>query len=418
MKRNLALVGRSALAGVVLAVAFCAGLALFLGGAAWWFTRHGGANDGAVVVRFETGGGERTEEQRREPVQRREVARDEGRSLGGSYHPRALRRPVVQATASARAEHGRRGGGGGDEGASFVETFVAGVDDAAAAKVVRVEITGEIGPPPPSPVGDLLGGALGAGDARCVDAFNAARDRIHLATDEKDVKGLFLVIDSPGGDLTDCDILWHDVQLFRKAQSGRFVFVHALAQCCSGGYYVAAAADFIMVLPTSVVGSIGIISDYGYNVSDLARHFGVSNVVVTTGEHKDALNPFKPVDPRQIAIEQGLVDSQFKRFVQVIAEGRKLSVERVRELADGRAYAAEDAVEKKLADAVGYEEDAMAKLRELAGGDVCVVAYDAPPEREESFLKKLFGGKSNGSSAPSARRRHRGLSVPRLRLIR
>ena len=95
-----------------------------------------------------------------------------------------------------------------------------------------------------------------------------------------------------------------------------------------------------MVLPTSEVGSIGVISDYGYNVADLARRFGVSNVVVSTGVHKDALNPFKPVDPRQVAIEQGLIDSQFARFVQVVAEGRKMSVDKVRALADGRAYAA------------------------------------------------------------------------------
>ena len=197
MKRILALVGRSTLAGIVLAVTFCAGVALLLGGAAWWIQRSDAGGDGG----------------------------------------------------------------------SFVETFVAGVDDAKSAKVVRVEISGEIGPPAPSPVGDLLGGALGAGDAGGVDAFNAARDRIRLATCEKDVKGLYLVIDSPGGDLTDSDLLWHDVQLFREALPGRFVFVHALAQCCSGGYYVAAAADFIMVVPTGEVGSIGPRAKWGRSAS-------------------------------------------------------------------------------------------------------------------------------------------------------
>ena len=345
MKRMSVLLGRSALAGIVLAAAFCAGVALVLFGTLWWIQRPDKAGDGQA----------------------------------------------------------------------FVETFVAGVDDAKAAKVVRVEITGEIGPPAPSPVGDLLGGALGTGGSGGVDAFAAVRDRIRLAADEQDVKGLCLVIDSPGGDLTDSDILWHEVQRFREARHDRFVFVQVLAQCCSGGYYVASAADFIMVLPTSEVGSIGIISDYGYNVADLASRFGVSNVVVSTGVNKDTLNPLKPVDPRQLAIEQGLVDSQFARFVKVVSEGRNMPVERVRVLADGRAYAAPDAVEKGLADAIGYDEDALAKLRELAGGDVCVVAYDAPPAREEGLLEMLFGRKSN---ALSARRRHRGLPVPRLRLVR
>ena len=346
MKRILALVGRSALAGVVFAVTFCAGVALLLGGAVWWIQRSDAEPNDHVA---------------------------------------------------------------------FVETFVAGVDDANAAKVVRVEISGEIGPPAPSPMGDLLGGALGAGDAGGVNAFNAARDRIRLATDEKDVKGLYLVIDSPGGDLTDSDILWHDVQLFRAAQPGRFVFVHALAQCCSGGYYVAAAADFIMVVPTGEVGSIGVISDYGYNVSDLARRFGVTNMVVSTGVNKDTLNPLKPVDPRQLAIEQGLIDSQFARFVEIVAEGRKMDVEKVRALADGRVYAAPDAKEKGLVDAIGYAEDAMAKLVEMAGGEVCVVAYEAPVH-ETGFLKKLFGGKPHVQRTSLYRRR--GLPVPRLRLVR
>ena len=346
MKRISAILGRSAFAGIVLAAAFCAGVALILCGALWWIQQtDGDAVDGELV-----------------------------------------------------------------------ETFVGGVENATTAKVVRVEITGEIGPPAPSPVGDLLGGALGSGDAGELDTFKAVRGRIQLATEDRDVKGLYLVIDTPGGDLTDSDILWHEIQLFREAQAGRFVLVHALAQCCSGGYYVASAADFIMVVPTGEVGSIGIISDYGYNVSDLARRFGVTNVVVATGENKDTLNPLKPVDPRQLAIEQGLVDSQFKRFVQVVAEGRKMDEEKVRALADGRAYAASDAKEKGLVDAVGYEEDVLDKLVEMAGGEVCVVSYEASSASRTGLLKKLFGGKQAVQRA--YRHRRRGLPVPRLRLVR
>ena len=309
-----------------------------------------------------------------------------------------------------------RDAGGGD-GGQFVETFVAGVDDAAAAKIVRVSITGEIGPPAPSALGNLFGGVLGADGTADKSSCDAVRDRIHLATGEQDVKGLYLVIDSPGGDLTDSDLLWHDVQLFRAARPDRFVFAHVLAQCCSGGYYVAAAADFIMVLPTGEVGSIGVISDYGYNVADLASRFGVTNVVVATGEHKDTLNPLKPVDPRQLAIEQGLLDSQFARFVQIVSEGRRMPVESVRALADGRVYAASDAVEKGLADAIGYEEDALAKLQNLAGGEVCVVEYDPPPVREEGFLRKLLGENAGVPQAVSVRRR-RWPQTPRLRLVR
>lgn len=302
-----------------------------------------------------------------------------------------------------------------EELAPFVEMWTAGVRDESANKVVRIDITGEIGPPAPSPLDDLLGGALG--EEKGKDVPNEASKRIQYAREDESVKGLYLVFDTPGGDLTDSDLIWHDVRRFREAQPGRFVLAHVLAQCCSGGYYVASASDFIMVLPTSVVGSIGVISDYGYNVAGLANRFGVTNVVVTTGVHKDAFNPVRPVDARQVAIEQALVDKQFERFVQIVAEGRKMSVEKVRALADGRVYAASDALEKGLVDAVGYPDEALAKLEELAGGDVHVVEYERPPEIEPGLISKLFGGKLSVLHQPFTRRRN-GVPVPRLRLVR
>ena len=321
---------------------------------------------------------------------------------------------VVTVTAWFFIDSGEQGDSEEDL-APYVETWLAGVRDESAPKVVRIDITGEIGPPAPSPLDDLLGGALGEGKTE--DTTNEARKRIQYAREDESVKGLYLVFDTPGGDLTDSDLIWHDVRRFREAQPGRFVLAHVLAQCCSGGYYVASASDFIMVLPTSVVGSIGVISDYGYNVAGLANRFGVTNVVVTTGVHKDAFNPTRPVDARQVAIEQALIDKQFERFVQIVAEGRKMSIEKVRALADGRVYAASDALEKGLADAVGYPDEALAKLEELAGGDVHVVEYERPPEIEPGFIGKLFGGKLNVTYQPSARR-HRGVPVPRLRLVR
>ena len=348
MKRYLAILGRSALAGVVFAMTFCAGVALVA----------------TVVTRsFMVPG---------EPADDGEVA-------------------------------------------PYVESWHAGVADESAPKVVRIDISGEIGAPAPSPFDDLLGGVLV--EEKGADMAKEARKRIQFAQEDESVKGLYLVFDTPGGDLTDSDLFWHDIKCFREAQPGRFVFAHVLSQCCSGGYYVASASDFIMVLPTSVVGSIGVISDYGYNVAGLAGRFGVTNVVVSTGVHKDAFNPTRPVDARQVAIEQALIDKQFDRFVQIVAEGRKMSVEKVRALADGRVFVASDAVEKGLVDAVGYPDEALEILDKLAGGKVHVIEYERSPEVEPSLIGKLFGGKHYVLHQRSARRR-RGLPVPRLRLVR
>ena len=90
--------------------------------------------------------------------------------------------------------------------------------------------------------------------------------------------------------------------------------------------------------------------------------------------------------------------------------------EKVRALTDGRAYAASDAKEKGLVDAVGYEEDVLDKLTDMAGGDVCVVSYEASSASRTGFLKRLFGGKQAVQRA--YRHRRRGLPVPRLRLVR
>lgn len=273
----------------------------------------------------------------------------------------------------------------------FDEVFVAGIGNVSEPKVVRVKLTGDIGPSPAPALNGLLGDVLSAPSTEGgVGSFEQAQSHIRAAAEDESVRGLYLVIDTPGGDLTDSDILWHDVMRFKALQPNRFVLAHMGAQCCSGGYYVAVAADCIMALPTSETGSIGVMTDYGYNVSELARRFGVTNVVVATGVNKDTLNPFQSIDPRQVAIERALLASQFERFVRIVAEGRKLSVETVRALADGRVYAAPDALKKGLVDCIGYDENALEKLCELAGSKgVCVISYEEPAEMGWGrFLKK------------------------------
>ena len=274
----------------------------------------------------------------------------------------------------------------------FDEVFVAGIGDATEPRVVRVKLTGDIGPAPASALSGLLGDVLPASNASTGGAgsFEQAQAHIRAAAEDASVRGLYLTIDTPGGDLTDSDILWHDVMRFKALQPNRFVLAHMGAQCCSGGYYVAVAADCIMALPTSETGSIGVMTDYGYNVSELARRFGVTNMVVATGVNKDTLNPLQSIDPRQVAIERDLLQSQFERFVQIVAKGRNLPLEKVRELSDGRAYAAPDALKKGLIDCIGYDEDALEKLCELAGAkNVYVFCYEDPLESGwERFLRK------------------------------
>jgi protease-4 len=123
------------------------------------------------------------------------------------------------------------------------------------------------------------------------------------------------------------------------------------------------------------------------------KMLGIDAQAVTSGPRKDMVSPFKPLEPEEIAILQDMVDEFHNRFVAVVSAGRpKLAETRVRELADGRVYTGEQALELGLVDAIGYIEDAIAAAKKAAGVQrVRVVMYHRP-----------FGHRPNAYAAPSA----------------
>lgn len=262
---------------------------------------------------------------------------------------------------------------------SFKKTWVDGVGGAKAPKapkVLRIPLTGVI------LSSDRRRGFF---DVAEDGSAPAALRKIRAAVEDDEIDGLFLCIDSPGGGVTASDELHHAVRRFRESRKGRFAFVLMGDMCCSGGYYVACAADFVMARPTSLTGSIGVLLN-GVNAAELVRKIGVAPVTVVSGKNKDLLNPLKPVDSGHVEIVQKAVDQMHRRFVSIVAEGRRMDERKAGELADGRVFSAADALANGLVDAVGYREDALERLRALAGDrDVCVVRY----QEVESF-RRIF----------------------------
>lgn len=195
--------------------------------------------------------------------------------------------------------------------------------------------------------------------------YKFALRSIRAASRDERVKGLYLFLDTPGGTVTDSDVLADAIARFRAAGEGRFVFAQMGALCCSGGYYIAAGADHIMAYPTTLTGSIGVIMN-GLNAAELAKKVGVKSVTIASGANKALLDPLAPVDPEHVKIMKRPVEQDHARFVSIVAKGRKLSVEKVCQLADGRVLSAQDAKEAKLVDSIGYDEDAWEKLAEMA----------------------------------------------------
>jgi len=201
------------------------------------------------------------------------------------------------------------------------------------------------------------------------------REKLNAAARDKRVKAVVLRINSPGGAVTASDIMYQDLQAFRH-KTGKPVVACLMDVAASGGYYLAVGCDWIIAHPTTVTGSIGVIMNL-YNASGLFAKLGVSTNPIKSGRNKDLGNPGREMTKEERAILQGMVNSFYKQFVQVVSEGRKIPVEKVRRLADGRVYTGTEAQKLGLVDEVGYLEDAIATAKKLAGiCDAKVVAYD------------------------------------------
>ncbi|WP_243393430.1 signal peptide peptidase SppA [Leptospira perolatii] len=190
--------------------------------------------------------------------------------------------------------------------------------------------------------------------------------QLELATEDPDIKAVLLKINSPGGTVTSSDILYRELMEFKKKKK---VPVSALFMdmAASGAYYIAMSSDYIVVHPTSVTGSIGVIMQ-GINLKEGLEKLGIKDQSIRSGDNKAIGSPLQDLTPEQRKLLQGIVDSLYERFFEVVKNGRpKLKEADLRKLADGRIYTATQAVKNGLVDSMGYFEDAVKATVKLPG---------------------------------------------------
>lgn len=222
-------------------------------------------------------------------------------------------------------------------------------------KVAILEIRGAI-------AGEASGGLLSRQD----DTVREFESRLKQVREDDDVVAVVLLIDSPGGEVTACDLIHHRLTQFRE-EKGLPVVAAIRGTGASGGYYIASAANEIHAGPTAVVGSIGVILQV-LNVSGLLDKIGVEMSTVQTGEFKNLASPFVAPDPEHLAVLQAVIDPLYERFLEVVDTGRdRLDREQVKALADGRVFAAPVALENGLVDHVGHLDETIERAAELAG---------------------------------------------------
>jgi protease-4 len=183
--------------------------------------------------------------------------------------------------------------------------------------------------------------------------------------DTKSVPAILLNVDSPGGGVAASQEIYKEIKRLREKKH-KIVVAYMSSVGASGAYYVSCPADKIIANPGTIVGSIGVIAEW-VNYGDLFQWAKLKDVTFKTGEFKDTGSPTRPLTDREKEYFQGLIDEMYVDFVDAVATGRKMDVEAVRAVADGRVFTGRDAKEKKLIDEIGNFQDAVDLTASLAG---------------------------------------------------
>ena len=212
----------------------------------------------------------------------------------------------------------------------------------------------------------------------------ATLDLLDNLAKSKHIKAVIIRIDSPGGTTAGSEAIYDHI---RKIAKDKPVVAVMDTVAASGGYITAIAADYIVARGNTITGSIGVIFSFP-EISKLLDTLGIKMEEIKSGELKAEPSPYKPVSDRVRQISNELVQESFAWFTGLVVERRKLSVERVKVLADGRVYTGRQAVTEKLIDALGGEDEALAWLQAEKNipKDIAIVDWFNPLNVDPSGL--------------------------------
>lgn len=188
-------------------------------------------------------------------------------------------------------------------------------------------------------------------------------DELKEYAKDQSIKAIVLRIDSPGGAVAPSQEIYEEV---KKAAAAKKVVVSMGSIAASGGYYIAAPADLIVANPGTLTGSIGVIMEIP-NLEGLMTKIGITTEVIKSGKHKDMASAFRKMGVEERELLQGVMDNVHEQFIKAVSTGRKLRIEDVRVIADGRIFSGEQAKAQRLIDELGTLEDTIMRTAQLAG---------------------------------------------------
>jgi protease-4 len=213
-------------------------------------------------------------------------------------------------------------------------------------------------------------------------------EKLHKHVADKDIKGIVLKVNSPGGAVAPSQAIYTAVQ---KLKEKKPVVVAMGSLAASGGLYVALGASKVFCQPGTLTGSIGVIMQIP-NFSEITNKVGFKMVTIKSGKLKDAGNSFEPMKPEAREYLTKTAELAHKDFIQAVADGRKLDIAEVRKFADGRIILGSKAMELGLVDGYGDVYDAGREIFEILGKPLPEGEYPNLVYTEDKFgdLKKLL----------------------------
>ena len=225
----------------------------------------------------------------------------------------------------------------------------------------------------------------------------AFMEQLDAVLEDETVKAVLLSVNSPGGGVIEsAEIHEKLVQIKEEKQIPIYVSMGSMA--ASGGYYISAPADKIFAQRETITGSIGVIMQ-SLNYSKLAEKVGIEYETIKSGEHKDMFGGTRPSTPDELAMLQEMIDESYEEFVDIIEQGRNMSEEAVKKVADGRILGGTQALKAGLVDEIGNEKAALSALRAEQGlEDAQIFEYVT----ESDSWASLIGVKIGSMFSPSA----------------
>jgi protease-4 len=209
--------------------------------------------------------------------------------------------------------------------------------------------------------------------------------QINKAQKDKQIKAVLFKVNSPGGTITASDLLYHEISAY-KEKTGSKIVISMMDLATSGAYYMSLPADIIMAHPTTITGSVGVIS-LQPKVKGLMDKIGLGVDVQKVGKYKDMGSPFRDTSEEERKLLQKTMNDFGERFMGLVKKHRKLTPQAITEISTARVFLADEALQIGLIDKIGYISDAVKETKKIAriSEDAKLIVYRRAEFPEDNY---------------------------------